>query len=175
MHLKDIWNKFEFKTFKDFHDHYLKKDVLFLADVFEKFISASLEYDNLDPCHYFRGPGLSWDAKLKMTGVELEKIDNADMHIFIEKGMRGGISCASKRPSKANNKYCPDYDETKPEKWIHYLVMNNLYGEAMSEYLPYGDFKWVKVNNEAVNRILNRSDNSLYGYFLEVDLDYPEH
>ena len=52
--------------------------------------------------------------------------------------------------------------------------MNNLYGGAMSEYLPYGGFKWVKVNNEVVNRILNKSDNSLHGYFLEVDLEYPE-
>ena len=52
--------------------------------------------------------------------------------------------------------------------------MNNLYGGAMSEYLPYGGFKWVKVNNEVVNRILNKSDNSLHGYFFEVDLEYPE-
>ena len=55
-----------------------------------------------------------------------------------------------------------------------YLDMNNLYGDTISEYLPYGGFKWVKVNNETVNRILNKSDNSLHGYFLEVDLDYPE-
>ena len=53
--------------------------------------------------------------------------------------------------------------------------MNNLYGDAMSEYLPYGGFKWVKVNNKLINRILNESDNSLHGYFLEVDLNYPEH
>ena len=55
-----------------------------------------------------------------------------------------------------------------------YLDMNNLYGDTISEYLPYGGFKWVKVNNETVNRVLNKSNNSLYGYFLEVDLDYPE-
>ena len=44
----------------------------------------------------------------------------------------------------------------------------------MSQYFPHGGFKWVKVNNKVVNRILNKSDNSLYGYFLEVDLDYLE-
>ena len=152
----------------------LKKDVLLLADVFEKFISTSLKYYNLDPCHYFSAPGLSWDAMLKMTKVELEKISDADMHLFIEKCMRGGISYINKRFSKANNEYCPDYDRTKPEKYITYLDMNNLYGGAMSEYLPYGGFKWVKVNNKTVNRVLNKSDNSLHGYFLEVDLDYPE-
>ena len=93
---------------------------------------------------------------------------------FYEKLMRSGISYVNKRYSKANNKYCPDYDKTKPEKYITYLDMNNLYGGAMSEYLPYGGFKWVKTTNETINRILNKSDNSLHGYFLEVDLEYPE-
>ena len=111
---------------------------------------------------------------LKMTKVELEKISNPDIHLFIERGMRGGISYASKRHSKANNKYSPDFGKTKPEKWIVYVDMNNLYGKAMSQYLPYGKFKWVKVNNKVINRVLNKSDNSLRGYFLEVDLDFPE-
>ena len=52
--------------------------------------------------------------------------------------------------------------------------MNNLYGKAMSEYLPYGDFKWLEVNNETINKVLNKSDDSLHGYFLEVDLEVPE-
>ena len=69
-HLKLVWKKFGYKKFRDFHNHYLKKDVLFLADVFEKFISTCLKYYNLDPCHYFSAPGLSWDAILKMTKVE---------------------------------------------------------------------------------------------------------
>ena len=111
---------------------------------------------------------------LKMTKVELEKISDPDMHVFIERCMRGGISYVNKRFSKANNEYCPDYDKNKPKVYINYHDMNNLYGDAMSQYLPYGGFKWVEVNNETVNRILNKSDNSLHGYFLEVDLDYPE-
>ena len=55
-----------------YHDHYLKKDVSLLADVFEKFINTCLKYSGLDPCHYFSSPRLSWDAMLKMTGIELE-------------------------------------------------------------------------------------------------------
>ena len=106
--------------------------------------------------------------------VELEKISNADIHLFIEKGMRGGVCYVSKRYSKANNEFCPDYDETKPKVYIKYLDMNNLYGKAMSEYLPYGGFKWVEVNNETINKVNNTSDKSLYGYFLEVDLECPE-
>ena len=61
------------KNMGDYYDHYLKKDVLLLADVFEKFIGTCLKYYGLDPCHYFSSPGLSWDAMLKMTDVKLEK------------------------------------------------------------------------------------------------------
>ena len=95
--------------------------------------------------------------------------------IFIEKGMRGDISYASKRHSKANNEYCPDYDKNKSKIYIKYLDTNNLYGKPMSDYLPYGGFKWVKTTDEIINRILSKSDNSLHDYFLEVDLDYPEY
>ena len=80
------------KTMGDHHDLYLKTDVLLLADVFEKFIKTCLDYYGSNPCHYFSSPGLSWDAMLKMTQIELELISDINMHLFIEKGMRGGIS-----------------------------------------------------------------------------------
>ena len=76
-----------------------------MADLFEKFINTCLKYYGLDPCHYFSRLGLSWDAMLKMTGIELKLISDIDMHLFIEKGMRVGISYIAKRYSKANNKY----------------------------------------------------------------------
>ena len=107
---KKIWDKFEMKNMGDYHNHYLKKDVLFSADVFEKFISMCLNFYGLDPCHYFSSPGLSWDAMLKMTGVKLEKISDIDKYLFIEKGLRGGISYIAKRYAKANNKYMNVYD-----------------------------------------------------------------
>ena len=73
-----------------------KKNVLLLADVFEKFIKTCLRYYELDPCHYFSFPGLSWDAMSKITDVKLEKISDIDKYLFIEKGLRGGISCIAK-------------------------------------------------------------------------------
>ena len=76
----------------DYHRHCLKKDVLLLADVFEKFTDTCLKFYRFDPCHYFSSPGLSWVAMLKTTGVKLEKIFDIDMYLFIEKGLRGGIS-----------------------------------------------------------------------------------
>ena len=65
-----IWDKFEMKYMGDYHDNYLKQNVLQLADVFEKCICTYLKYYRLDPCHYFSSPGSSWDAMLKMTGVK---------------------------------------------------------------------------------------------------------
>ena len=67
-------NEFSMKNMGDYHDHYLKKEVLLLADVFEKFINTCLKVYKLDACHYFSSPGLNWDAMLKMTGAKLEKI-----------------------------------------------------------------------------------------------------
>ena len=65
------------------------------------------------------------------------------MHLFIEKGMRRGISYIAKRQSKANNKYMKCYDSGKKNKYITDLDANNLYGWAMSQYLPYSGFKWL--------------------------------
>ena len=83
----------------DYHDHYLKKDVLLLADVFEKLLDTCLKFYKLDPCHYFSSPGLSWDEMLKMTDVEFKKISDIEMYLFIEKGLRGGISYIAKKYS----------------------------------------------------------------------------
>ena len=123
----------------DYHDHYLKKDVLLLVDAFEKFIDTCLKYYELDPCHYFSSPGLSWDAMLKMTNIKLEKISDIGKYLFIEKGLRGGISHIAKRYAEVNNKYLNGYDPKKPSTFISYFDMNNLYGWAVSEYLPCGN------------------------------------
>ena len=104
LHVIDVWNMLKEKTMSDYHDIYLKTDLLLLADVFEKFINTCLlEYYGLNPCHCFSSPGLSWDAMLKMTEIELELILDIDMYLFFEKGKRGGISNIAKRFSKANN------------------------------------------------------------------------
>ena len=90
------WYRFKMNTVSDYHNLYLKKDVLLLSDALENFINTCLEYYGLDPCHYFNSLGLSWDAMLKMTGIELELSSDIDIHLFIEKGIRGGISYIAK-------------------------------------------------------------------------------
>jgi len=89
----------------EYHELYFKSAVLLLADIFETFRKTCLDYYSLDPNHYFSSPDLSWDAMLKMTGVKLELISNIDQFLFIEKGLRGGISYISNRYAKANNKF----------------------------------------------------------------------
>ena len=89
-HAQNVWNTFNLKNMGEYHDLYLKSDILLLADVFENFRKTCLQYYKLDPCHYFTSPGLSWDAMLKMTKMQLELMTDIDMFQFIEKGMRGG-------------------------------------------------------------------------------------
>ena len=107
---------------------------------------------------------------LKMTGVKLEKVLDMDKYLFIEKGLRGGISYIAKRYAKENNKYINDYDPKKQSTFISYLDINNLYGWAMSEYLPNEEFKWLKKIDEF--RVMSISEKNLIRYFPEVDLKY---
>ena len=173
-HAQTVWNTFDLKTMGDYHDLYLKSDTLLLADIFENFRKTCLQYYKLDPCHYFSSPGLSWDAMLKMTKIKLELITDIDMFQFIEKGLRGGTSYIENRFSEANNKYMENFDENKPSKYIMYLDANNLYGWAMSQYLPTGNFKWLTKEQIKKTNLANYSEEHDEGLLLEVDLDYPQ-
>ena len=170
-HAQNVWNEFGLSSMGEYHDLYLKSDILLLTDVFENFRKACQQYYELDPAHYFTTPGLSWDAMLKMTKTKLELMSDVDMFLFIEKGMRGGISYIANRYGKGNNKYIENYNPEEAPKYIMYLDANNLYGWAMSQYLPTGGFKWL--NEEEVD-LSKFDDESEKGLILEVDLEYPE-
>ena len=105
-----MWKEFECKTLGDYHDLYLKTDVTLLADVFQNFRKVCHDAFGLDPLHYYTAPGLAWDALLKRTNIKLDLLTDIDMHLFIEKGMRGGISMVSKRHAKANNPHTVGYN-----------------------------------------------------------------
>ena len=86
-------------------------------------------------------PGFSWDALLKYSDVTLELLSDIDQHLFVERGMRGGVSMVSHRYARANNLHMEDYNPEEPTSWLQYLVANNLYGWAMSQPLPVSDFR----------------------------------
>ena len=188
-HAINVWNTFKCKTIRDYHDLYLKSDVLLLSDVFENFRKTCLKHYNLDPAHYYTSPGLAWDACLKETGQELQLLHDYDMLMMFEKCIRGGISHISKRYAEANNKYMKDYDPDEPSTYIQYLDANNLYGWAMSQSLPTHGFKWMKnLTIDTLMSILDKANCSMTdpkeqggfggrhsrrGYIFEVDLECP--
>ena len=173
-HAKKVWKTFKLKNMDEYHDLYLGSDVLLLTDVFENFRKTCMQYYKLDPCYYFTSPGLSLDAMLEMTNIKSELMVDIDMFQFIEKGMRGGVSYIANQYGKANNKYMKEYDEKAPSKYIMYLDANNLYGWAMSQYLPTGNFRWM--TDKEISKIdlgKNKKDGKK-GLILEVDLEYPQ-
>ena len=172
-HALNVFHTFNCKSIRDYHDLYLKSDVLLLSDVFENFRKTCLKHYKLDPAHYYTSPGLAWDACLKETQQQLELLTDYDMLMMVEKGIRGGISHISKRYAEANNKYMKDYNPDKESVYIQYLDANNLYGWAMSQPLPTHGFKWIEnLTKEKVIEILNK-ENSENGFLFEVDLLYP--
>ena len=173
-HANKVWNTFMIKTMGEYHDLYLVSDVLLLTDVFENFRKTCMQYYKLDPCHYFTSLGLCWDAMLKMTNIKLELMTDIDMFQFIEKGMCGGVSHIANRYGNANNKYMKEYNEKAPSKYIMYLDANNLYGWAMSQYLPTGNFKWMTDKEISKIDLGKYKADGEKGLILEVDLEYPQ-
>ena len=172
-HAQEVWATFGCQTLGNYHDLYVATDVLLLADVFENFRKVCQEKYGLDPAHYYTAPGLSWDALLKKTGVELDLLTDLDMHLFIERGMRGGITMVGKRYAKANNPLVEGYNQAEPKSYITYLDANNLYGWAMSLPLPKSGFHWKRVM-PTKEEIMKKGTDMKKGWILEVDLEYPE-
>lgn len=175
----DIWRKFNINTLREYSDLYLKTDVLLLSDIFENFRDTCVNTYGLDPSHYLTASSFSFDAMLKYTNVNIELLTDIEMLLFVEKGIRGGVSQASQRHIKANNKYMGDkYNPQEKTKYLMYLDANNLYGYAMSQPIPIGEYEWVNRDKEPalfidVNAILELSDSSETGFIFEVSLHYP--
>ena len=189
-HAQNVWNTYNCNTLKDYHNLYLKTDVLLLADAFEQFRDFFLQHHQIDPCYCFSAPGLTWQCGLKYTGIELELLTDYDMLQMFEKGIRGGFSgVLGSRHVKAYNKYTPNYrdgnrilddneinkfkknggnfNDLFKENYLLYLDANNLYGWAMSQKLPTKDFKWEEDPDYYKNIPEGR------GCIVECDLEYP--
>nr|CAH7717033.1 unnamed protein product [Callosobruchus chinensis] len=171
-HANNVWNNFNIQSLGEYSNLYLKTDILLLADVFENFREKCYNTYKLDVAWYYTMPGYSWSCCLRYTQCKLELVKSKYQLMFIEKGIRGGISACSNRFSEANNKYMPNYDPSKASSYLLYLDINNLYGRSMSEPLPYGGFDWVE--NFKNFDVMSIADDSSEGYILQVDLEYPD-
>ena len=152
-----IWDRFERKTKKDYHDLWLTCDVSLVGDVFEKFSNSSLRNFGLCLCHYLSPPALGWDAMISMIKVELEIVSDGEMGLFFEKSMGGGVSYIFKGHSKVNNKYLKSYEPKQKWKQIIYFNSNSLYGYALSKFLSTGGFKWLDPKQLDLNKYTSDS------------------
>ncbi|CAL1535717.1 unnamed protein product, partial [Lymnaea stagnalis] len=173
-HAEKVWREFKIKNLGEYHDLYVKSDVLLLADVFENFRNTCKDQYSLDPAYFYGLSGLSWQAALKQTKPNLDLLTDREMYLMIESGIRGGVAMISHRFATANNPRLPDYDATKPKTYVIYLDANNLYGWAMSQYLPTGEFTWLTPEEIEDFKIDDVQIDAETGYILEVDLEYPK-
>ena len=168
---QQLIDTYNITTAQELTELYLKMDVLQLTDVFKNFVEKStLEY-GINPLYSYSLPGYTWKAGLKLTKTKLDFIKDKQLSLLLENNIRGGISSVMG----------PRFIESNENTKLLYIDANNLYGCAMSQYLPSGDFKKMRLccqydstlMNEITEDILNTPDDNEFGYFIECDLEYP--
>ena len=172
-HALKVFKTFKCKNIGEYHDLYLTSDTLLLACVYEEFREVSFKTYKLDCTNYYTASNLSWDALLRICKADIQLLTDREHLDVVEGLMRGGLSSVfAKRLCKANNKYLPDWDSSKPSTYLAFIDANNLYGGIMAHYpLPLKDFCFSDVT---IEEVLATPDTSSIGYILEVDITYPE-
>ena len=140
---------------------YLKTDVILLADAFENVINVSIKEFGINPLYSVSLPGFTWQLGLYYSDMKLHTLQDKDI-LLIEYNIRVGIS------SVMGDKYVISDDKTK----ISYIDAKKLYGDAMSQSLPYADIKFE--SNIDIDTIIATADDSVIRYFVRVDLKYPD-
>ena len=140
-HACNVFKSLDLADLGEYSDLYLKTDVLLLSDIFENFQNVTHSQFNLDPCHYYSSPELSYSAMLKMTKIQLQLITEIEELELWERATRGGVSYIGDRYALANNPYVDTYDATKPTSYIQFLNANNLYGWVCQQPLPIRNFR----------------------------------
>ena len=165
---KEIIEIFNIKDGEQLTKLYCKCDVILLADVFEKFVKVSTEEYKMNPLYCVSLPGYTYQCALKYTNIKLQTLQDKDLILLIENNIREGIS------SVMGNRYVKSDENNK----ITYADATNLYGHSRSQFLPYDEIElWHGHPDKYWNwldEILNTPDESEIGYFLEVDLKYPD-
>ena len=156
---KELIEKYGLINLKDLMELYLKADVLLLADIFENYRKMGIEYFNLDPLNFLTSPAFSDKACLKHSNIESDLLTDVEKYTYLETGKRGGSSNITTKN-----------DESNENNKIIYIDANNLYGWCMLQKLPYKNFEWC---SDSLDTILNTPDDNDFGYFVEVDLEYP--
>jgi hypothetical protein len=161
-----VWNEFECKLFRDYHDIYLESEVLLLADIFQDFRIQTRKNIDIDPLHYISLLSMAFDGAVK-KGKEffepsIDLLSNLDMYIMFERGIQGGVSQITQRYAKANNPYLEGYDANILNSYIMYFDANKFYGWSMMENLPISHLKWCNPSIEEVLACDYRCKNCMF-------------
>ena len=168
-----VWNLFDCQTLLDYNEIYIKSVVCILTDVFVAFCELFIQDYGLDPKHYITLPSYSFDCMLRFTSIQLQLMTCADMVLFVESFIRGGISVVTSRLATANNPLIKGYDVTKPTSYVNYFNAVNLHGATMIKQLPVSDFRFLNDDGIASFDITKVEPNGSVGYLVQVDLLYP--
>ena len=141
---------------------YLKNDVFLITEIFQNFIDTCKKAYGINPLYSSSTPSFTGKVGLKMTGVRLDYITDDQLRLLLENNMRGGPSACM------GNRYVK-----RGERNILYEDLNNLYSWSMSQYLPTGDFRDIKVTRTSLKTILRTPDTDEHGFLVECDLEYP--
>ena len=159
---REIIKKFNNKDGKELTELYCKSDVLLLTCVFEKILSVSQNEFGISSLYFVSLPGYTWAFGLKYTNIRLQTLQDKDMILLLENGIRGGVS------GVMGDRYV----KSDKNKNIMYFDATKLYGFGMSQALPYDNIKF-ETEIVRLEEILNTPDDNDIGYFLELDLEYP--
>ena len=165
---KETIKLFNIKDGEELTRLYCKSDVILLTDVFEKFVKVSTEEYKINPLYCVSLPGYTYQCALKYTNIKLQTLQDKDLILLIKNNIRGGIS------SVMGNRYVKSDENNE----IIYADATNLYGHSMSQFLPYDEIEMWHGHPDKywrwLDKILNTPDDADIGYFLEVDLKYPD-
>ena len=165
---EEFFEIFNIKDGEELTRLYCKSDVILLAGIMEKFVKVSFEEYGIYPLYCVSLPGYTYQCALKYTDIKLQTLQDKDLILLKENNIRGGIS------SVMGDRYVKS-DENKK---ISYMDATILYGNSMSQMLPYDEIEmWHGHSDLYMNwleEILNTPDDNEIGYFLEVDLKYPD-
>ena len=175
-HAQKVWNEFNCKTMRDYHNLYLKTDVLLLANVIENYRDVCINNYSLDPLLYYTAPGLVWDAALNISKITLELITDPDMYLMIENGIQGGISTVMKRYAKANNPYIGKIRDKTPIKIMKELKQRTneerqFSVEVVCEFFPdFSAEEIIDLKRKMENReIFNPKETTTYIMYLNAN------
>jgi hypothetical protein len=156
----------------------IKKNVMDMVGIFEK-IKKLCNRSELDLTNYSSLAQFAWDYMLEFRSKNAEEpipiLEDEDKIAFIAESMRGGLCDSPKRKAEANNRHVKNYNEHDQQTFIVSLDLNNAYGWAMSQNLPWDNFRWVDEKQFGDHyHVIHLKENDETGYIFEVDLEYPK-